>query len=442
MTFGFRHGFFFTFAALALLGTPRDASADCVNPAAPEGRLVYNSSVKMAQVCDGTNWIGLGGSTGGGGITTAGQDKEIIFNDGGGLTGNPGLVFDKTTTSVGIGVASPTQQLDVAGTATAQGILLKPIAGDPPAPMGAPVLNALADVDTSAQADGLVLTYNGTTSQWEAAAASGGTVTGAAGSAGQVQFNEAGAFAGDAGLFWENTDKRLGIGTTSPAAKLHIVGANGDWQAYFGSASDAARGGIWSGTTGGKRAVFGTPDTGTAVSINTAGSDRIWVEAGGNVGIGTNSPAEKLEVNGRIKASQFCNSAGVCVDPSSLVPTGAVMAFDLTACPTGWSEYTAARGRFLRGIDNGAGNDPGGTRAPGNTQGDDLRSHNHGVTPLDIYNTAAFQINDNSGDFLVSTDNAAPGGNGTLRPNRYYTENSGGAETRPKNVAVLYCRKS
>lgn len=39
---------------------------------------------------------------------------------------------------------------------------------------------------------------------------------------------------------------------------------------------------------------------------------------------------------------------------TSAVPSGAIMAFSLATCPTGWTEYTAARGRFLRGLDNGS----------------------------------------------------------------------------------------
>lgn len=61
------------------------------------------------------------------------------------------------------------------------------------------------------------------------------------------------------------------------------------------------------------------------------------------------------------------------------IPAGTISAFASTTCPTGWSEYTAARGRFLRGIDNGAGNDPSGTRAPGAAQADEFKSHTHSM---------------------------------------------------------------
>ncbi len=131
--------------------------------------------------------------------------------------------------------------------------------------------------------------------------------------------------------------------------------------------------------------------------------------------------------------------------PSSswTIPTGAIMAFDLATCPSGWSEYTAARGRFLRGIDNGAGNDPDGTRAPGTTQADAFKSHSHGIVAADITDyAAAFTINDNSGDQLASSDNITSGVNAVMRTSRYGTAAAGVSETRPKNVAVLFCRKN
>ena len=37
----------------------------------------------------------------------------------------------------------------------------------------------------------------------------------------------------------------------------------------------------------------------------TNGETRLYVKSGGNVGIGTSGPGEKLEVNGNVKASKF-----------------------------------------------------------------------------------------------------------------------------------------
>lgn len=122
------------------------------------------------------------------------------------------------------------------------------------------------------------------------------------------------------------------------------------------------------------------------------------------------------------------------------IPAGAVMAFDLATCPAGWSEYAPARGRFLRGIDNGAGNDPDGTRAPGHAQADAFQHHTHNVnfaaaTPgnANAYLSPARIIFARQGDGSPSHSES---------PGSSVASGRVAAETRPKNVAVLYCRKS
>jgi hypothetical protein len=52
-----------------------------------------------------------------------------------------------------------------------------------------------------------------------------GTITGT-GASGQVAFwNGTSSQTGDNGLFWDNTNKRLGVGTNAPSARLHISGS-------------------------------------------------------------------------------------------------------------------------------------------------------------------------------------------------------------------------
>jgi hypothetical protein len=50
----------------------------------------------------------------------------------------------------------------------------------------------------------------------------GGGGGSAAGSTGNVQYNNGGAFAGSNNLFWDNTNSRLGIGTASPTVNLNV----------------------------------------------------------------------------------------------------------------------------------------------------------------------------------------------------------------------------
>ena len=81
-----------------------------------------------------------------------------------------------------------------------------------------------------------------------------------AGSSGYIQFNNSGSFGADSNLFWDNTNKYLGLGTLLPKTKLHVasgVGAmvfpyemavfekNGDTKlGVFSSASSFAGSGV------------------------------------------------------------------------------------------------------------------------------------------------------------------------------------------------------
>jgi hypothetical protein len=82
------------------------------------------------------------------------------------------------------------------------------------------------------------------------------------------------------------------------------------------------------------------------------------------LGVGTSTdPATKslsALFNGNIGANSYCDRNGAdCVTPAQLssivtspvsgVPSGAVMAFNLASCPTGWTEAIAAQGRYVVG---------------------------------------------------------------------------------------------
>jgi len=54
------------------------------------------------------------------------------------------------------------------------------------------------------------------------------------GSSGYVQFNNSASFGGDAALFWDNSNKRLGIGTTNPSAKLNVSGIGAVLADFYG----------------------------------------------------------------------------------------------------------------------------------------------------------------------------------------------------------------
>jgi hypothetical protein len=119
--------------------------------------------------------------------------------------------------------------------------------------------------------------------------ANGGTGTATAFTAGSVVFAGAsGVYSQDnANLFWDNANDRLGIGTSSPASQLQVVGIG-----RFGA-----------GPADATNATLAIYNDGTGVSIeafqgNSAVTKRdIWLAAfGGNVGVGTSAPGNKLDI--------------------------------------------------------------------------------------------------------------------------------------------------
>lgn len=132
------------------------------------------------------------------------------------------------------------------------------------------------------------------------------------------------------------------------------------------------------------------------------------------------------------------------------VPSGAVLHFASTTCPTGWVKANGAtvsattypalatalgtsgnfalpdlRGEFVRGLDDGRGVDPG--RTIRTFQDDMFENHTH-VLPL-------------GGDgFVVGHMPQRTGNNNDTGTTS--TSPTGGTETRPRNIALLACIKT
>jgi len=100
-----------------------------------------------------------------------------------------------------------------------------------------------------------------------------------AGSTGYVQYNNAGALGASSNFYWDITNSRLGIGTTSPSYKLHIVGATGDLAQFTDNVNQTIRLGVTS--TG----VYYNNPNGGYQAWQISGTEAMRIDSTGNVGI-------------------------------------------------------------------------------------------------------------------------------------------------------------
>ena len=97
-------------------------------------------------------------------------------------------------------------------------------------------------------------------------------------------------------------DGSIGIGTPTPNERLHIVGNTGT-RIRISSSDNYHIGNLgWEDTRVFLSAAgYGSP----ALGFDTAGSERMRITNGGNVGIGTTNPGYQLEVNGWVGAARY-----------------------------------------------------------------------------------------------------------------------------------------
>jgi hypothetical protein len=234
--------------------------------------------------------------------------------DGTGITVSTG-----STAKVGIGTNAPSNKLHVEGTAAgAAGIYMN---------------SAVPATTTN------TLYNNSGTLYWNGSAVGGGSVSGS-GAATRVAFwNDASSLSSNANLYWDDTNARLGIGTTTPFGRVTVESAAGSEQFVARYNSSNPRAGIYtSGSSGatwvGSNLTFSSGNTfnydktgimwylgnpagnvyvslgvGTGVSGTSAGTvdvstARLNIDTNGYVNIGGNSFSERFEVTGRMKLTQ------------------------------------------------------------------------------------------------------------------------------------------
>jgi len=91
----------------------------------------------------------------------------------------------------------------------------------------------------------------------------------------------------------------VGIGTTSPSKKLHVYTADNEGIFLQGTGT-----GVWMDMQANTANIhsIGAQSGGMGIYNRTVGSYRMFITDGGNVGIGTTSPATTLDVNGTISS--------------------------------------------------------------------------------------------------------------------------------------------
>lgn len=177
------------------------------------------------------------------------------------------------------------------------------------------------------------------------------------GANGQVSFfNGTTTQTSDSGFVWDNTNKRLGVGTTSPNSKLHVQGSriivqdapitSGVIRPSFQDIQNSSEL-LRLYTISGQGNGYISNPNGPLILGASAQIASLVISTGGNVGIGTTSPSQLLHVNGRALVDQFEYTRAISVsntDLNNLTNAGFYNGTTLTNAPgAGWYYITVER---------------------------------------------------------------------------------------------------
>ena len=443
----------------------------CTNPAGTAGDVKYATNYNVMTYCDGTDWVAMLGTIGGSGAGATMLNELSDVSTGGAADGQA-LVFNSGSWAPASVQDSRIGTLSSGDWCSTDGAVINCNNTAPLTPSSS--INDLADVLASGANDGDILAYSGGDWVVSATTAGGGADNLGNHTASQTLNLNGNWLSGDGdaeGL------QVLADGTVSASGIVSATAFVGDGSSLTGI-STASGDQVISGTTN------ITANENSSISFTTNGSTSMILTDSGQLalGEGTADPSAILDISTttqgvlppRLTSTQRDNISNPAeglmlfnteegayqfwggsnwVNLGGGIPNGAIAAFATSSCPSGWAEYTAARGRFLRGIDPTGTLDPDGVRTPGSTQLDQMQRITGSIEASRLLRSEIAESSIFEGvftrDLSTSQNREFPEGTGSVSnqgilfdsansPNARTSASTDG-ETRPVNVAVTFC---
>ena len=262
------------------------------------------------------------------------------------------LAISSFSQNVGIGLSTPAAKLQINSTSTA----LRPL--------------LLLSDSSGGTSNTIEFTKQGISNKWSLSSSLQSSAN-----TSSLRFG----FGGGAIPFTILGDGRASINSTNQVNALDVISTSGQTAIFNGGPqmfitlveqgnSRGYIGSYWGNTEDVDFGAHGSNPTGK-VHLVTTGSPRLTVTPTGNIGVGTQTPAEKLDVNGSINVSQTIKANGVTGQPGqvlSLNSNGNIAWGDLSefknhrtffyqSAPISWTVPTGVTRIMIEGWGGGAG---------------------------------------------------------------------------------------